>query len=47
MQARQDLLDDLYRRDGRDRRHHPFYGLYSGLWAHWTDQDTNDSNNAD
>lgn len=33
---RQQLLDDLYRRDGRDRRGHPMHALYTGLWQHWT-----------
>lgn len=30
-QARQDALDDLYERDGRDRHDHPLHGLYTGL----------------
>lgn len=36
MEARQCLLDDLYRRDGRDRPNHPLHSLYTGLWQHWT-----------
>lgn len=35
-QARQDLLDDLYRRSGRDRKEHPMHALYTGLWQEWT-----------
>lgn len=37
-QLRQDLLDDLYRRSGRDRPQHPLFRLYSGLWIEWTQQ---------
>lgn len=36
MEARQCLLEDLYRRDGRDRPNHPFHATYTGLWRHWT-----------
>jgi len=35
-QARQDLLEDLYRRSGRDRKDHPMHSLYTGLWQEWT-----------
>jgi len=35
-QLRQDLLDDLYRRAGRDRKDHPYYSLYTGLFQEWT-----------
>lgn len=35
-QARQDLLDDLYRRSGRDRKEHPMHALYTGLYQEWT-----------
>lgn len=35
-QLRQDLLDDLYRRAGRDRKDHPYYNLYTGLFQEWT-----------
>ena len=35
-QLRQDFLDDLYRRDGRDRKEHPHYSTYTGLFQHWT-----------
>lgn len=35
-QARQDLLDDLYHRSGRDRKNHPMHALYTGLWQEWT-----------
>ena len=35
-QARQDLIDDLYRRSGRDRKDHPHHATYTGLWAEWT-----------
>lgn len=35
-QARQDLLDELYLRSGRDRKSHPLYATYTGLWQEWT-----------
>lgn len=35
-QLRQDLLDDLYLRSGRGRKHHPLYSTYTGLWQEWT-----------
>lgn len=31
-QARQDLLDDLYRRDGREDPGHPMHSLYTNLY---------------
>jgi hypothetical protein len=34
--ARQELLDDLYRRSGRDRKDHPLHSTYTGLWQEWT-----------
>jgi|Laugresu1bdmlbsd_1035121.scaffolds.fasta_scaffold30181_1 hypothetical protein len=37
-QARQDMLDDLYRRSGRDRKDHPMHSLYTGLWQEWTQE---------
>ena len=37
-QLRQDLLDDLYRRAGRDRKDHPMYALYTGLYLEWTSE---------
>lgn len=37
-QARQDLLDDLYRRSGRDRKEHPLHATYTGLWLEWTQE---------
>lgn len=41
-QARQDLLDDLFRRSGRDRKDHPLHATYTGLWLEWTGaQDNN------
>ncbi len=36
--ARQELLDDLYRRSGRDRKDHPLHSTYTGLWQEWTQQ---------
>lgn len=36
-QARQNLLEDLYRRSGRDRKNHPMHSLYTGLWREWTE----------
>jgi hypothetical protein len=35
-QARQELLDDLYHRSGRDRKGHPLHSTYTGLWQEWT-----------
>lgn len=35
-QVRQDLLDDLYLRSGRDRKGHPMHAVYTGLWQEWT-----------
>jgi hypothetical protein len=35
-QLRQDFLDDLYRRSGRDRKDHPMHSLYTGLYQEWT-----------
>lgn len=29
---RQDFLEELYRRSGRGRKGHQFYGLYTGLY---------------
>lgn len=37
-EMRQALLDDLYRRAGRDRKDHPLYSLYTGLWREWTQE---------
>jgi len=36
-QARQDLLDDLYRRSGRDALPygHPLHSTYTGLWQEY------------
>jgi hypothetical protein len=31
-QARQDVLEDLYKKDGRKDKSHPMYGLYTGLY---------------
>lgn len=38
-QARQDLLDDLYRRSGRDQLPygHPLRSTYTGLWLEYTE----------
>lgn len=36
-QARQDLLDDLYRRDGRDDPAHPLHCLYTNLYLSFTE----------
>jgi len=36
-QLRQDLLDDLYRRDGRDDPSHPFHSLYTNLFQSYTE----------
>ena len=35
-QARQDLLDDLYRRDGRDDPAHPHHLTYTALFQQYT-----------
>lgn len=32
-QKRQDDLDELYRKAGRDDKNHPMYSLYTGLYA--------------
>ena len=32
-QKRQDDLDDLYKKAGRDNKKHPMYSLYTGLYA--------------
>lgn len=37
-QERQDFLDTLYRQAGRDRKDHPAYGTYTGLYQEWTQQ---------
>lgn len=31
-QARQDALDRLFVKDGRDKKEHPMYSLYTGLY---------------
>lgn len=31
-QARQDALDRLFVEDGRDKKEHPLYALYTGLY---------------
>jgi hypothetical protein len=31
-QSRQDVLEDLYEKDGRLDKSHPMYGLYTGLY---------------
>jgi len=36
-QLRQDLLDDLYHRDGRDDPSHPFHSLYTNLFQSYTE----------
>jgi hypothetical protein len=35
-QAKVDFLEQLYRAAGRDRKGHPDYGLYTGLYQEWT-----------
>lgn len=35
-EARQGLIDDLYRRDGRECPSHPHHATYTGLWQHYT-----------
>ena len=32
-QERQDYLDALYTKDGREAKDHPLYGLYTGLYV--------------
>lgn len=34
-QAKVDLLEQLYRAAGRDRKDHPMHGLYTGLYQEW------------
>jgi hypothetical protein len=31
-QTRQDVLEDLYKKDGRKNKSHPMYALYTGLY---------------
>lgn len=35
-------LEELYRRDGRDRKSHQLHGRYTGLWQQWTQDKQND-----
>lgn len=35
-QLRQDLLDQLYLKAGRDRKNHPQHATYTGLWMEMT-----------
>lgn len=35
-QLRQELLEDLYFRDGRDSKSHALHGTYTGLWIYYT-----------
>ena len=35
-QAKVELLEQLYRGEGRDRKGHPSNGLYTGLYQNWT-----------
>jgi hypothetical protein len=42
-QARQDFLDELYVRSGRDRSNHPMHCLYTGLYAEWTQAQQQDA----
>ena len=30
-----EFLEQLYRAAGRDRKDHPMYGLYTGLYQEW------------
>lgn len=39
---RQAELEELYQRDGRDRKSHPMHALYTGLWQQWTQDPQND-----
>jgi hypothetical protein len=34
-QAKVELLEQLYRGEGRDRKGHPSNGLYTGLYQNW------------
>lgn len=38
-QLRQDLLESLYHRDGRDNPDHPFHCLYTNLFQSYTETD--------
>lgn len=38
-QLRQDLLESLYLRDGRDNPDHPFHCLYTNLFQSYTETD--------
>jgi hypothetical protein len=35
---RQELLEQLYVASGRNRKSHPLYSLYTGLYQEWTQQ---------
>ncbi len=35
---RQAFLDQLYIKSGRDRKNHPLYSTYTGLYQEWTQQ---------
>lgn len=39
-QERQDFLDTLYHQAGRDRKDHPAYGTYTGLYQEWAQAPT-------
>jgi hypothetical protein len=39
----QDRLDELYVRDGRYRPDHPFHSTYTGLFAKYAEEFTNDN----
>lgn len=34
-QAKVDFLEQLYRSAGRDRKDHPLYSTYTGLYLEW------------
>ena len=34
-QQRQDFLDSLYLQYGRDKKNHPMYSVYTGLYQQW------------
>lgn len=34
-QQRQDFLDSLYIQYGRDKKEHPMYSVYTGLYQQW------------
>jgi hypothetical protein len=36
-QAKFELMEQLYRASGRDRKGHPDHGLYTGLYQEWTE----------